>query len=729
MRTSKVFYVSMATLGVALLLVCMQPRMTALQNNATVAVDNDDIGGVVTGASGPEAGVWVIAETTDLPTKFSKTVVTDDRGRYLIPDLPQANFNIWVRGYGLVDSAKVQSTRGKQLNLRAVAAPNPRAAAEYYPSNYWYALMNVPAKTEFPGTGPTGNKINPQMANQSQWIRALKTDTCESCHQLGNKGTREIPAPLGTFPNSAAAWERRVQSGQAGAGMNNGLNTFGRERILADFGDWTDRIKAGEIPQAAPPRPQGAERNVVISQWDWADPKAYLHDEIATDKRKPTVNANGPLYGALEASADYLSVLDPVRYEKGQVPVPVRDPNTPAAAGAPTQPSPYWGNEPIWTSKANVHNPMFDGEGRVWFTSRVRGPGNPAFCNQGSTHPSAQAFPAPGNAGRHLAVYDPKTRKVTLIDTCFSTHHLQFAEDANNTLWTSSGGGGGIVGWLNTKMFLETGDEAKSQGWTPLILDTNGNGKRDAFVEPGQPADPAKDTRVNAAFYGVTPSPADGSIWGSVLGFPGSVVRINPGPDPSKTALAEVYEVPFNNPRAPIQGFSPRGLDIDRNGVIWAALASGHFASFDRRKCKGPLAGPTATGQHCPEGWTLYQSPGPHFKGVTDAGSADSHYYAWVDQFDTFGMGRNIPIATGNGSDSLLALSPETGKFTILRVPYPLGFFAKGMDGRIDDPRGGWKGKGLWTTWATRAVFHTEGGTNSMSKVVKFQMRPDPLAK
>jgi hypothetical protein len=103
---------------------------------------------------------------------------------------------------------------------------------------------------------------------------------------------------------------------------------------------------------------------------------------------------------------------------------------------------------------------MFDGEGRVWFTSRVRGAGNPAFCAQGSTHPSAQAFPAPGNAGRHLAVYDPKTRKVTLIDTCFGTHHLQFAEDANNTLWTSSGGGGGIVGWLNTKMFLETGDEA-----------------------------------------------------------------------------------------------------------------------------------------------------------------------------------------------------------------------------------------------------------------------------
>jgi hypothetical protein len=372
---------------------------------------------------------------------------------------------------------------------------------------------------------------------------------------------------------------------------------------------------------------------------------------------------------------------------------------------------------------------MFDDKGRVWFTSRVRGPANPAFCGAGSNHPSAKAFPITGSASRHLAVYDPKTEKVTLIDTCYSTHHLQFAEDANNTMWTSSGGGGGVVGWLNTKMFLETGDEEKSQGWTPLILDSNGNGKRDEFVNPGQPADPAKDTRVNLAFYGVTVNPADGSVWGSVLGFPGSVVRLVPGSNPSVTALAEVYEVPWNNPKAEIQGFAPRGLDIDRNGVVWAALASGHLASFDRRKCKGPLNGPTATGQHCPEGWKLYQSPGPHFKGVTDSGSADSHYYSWVDQFDTFGMGRNVPIVTGNGSDSLLVLSPDTGKFTILRVPYPLGFFAKGMDGRIDDANGGWKGKGLWSTWGTRAVFHTEGGTSNMSKVVKFQMRPDPLAK
>src|SRR5438876_11259780 len=119
------------------------------------------------------------------------------------------------------------------------------------------------------------------------------------------------------------------------------------------------------------------------------------------------------------------------------------------------------------------------------------------------------------------------------------------ADDANNTLWLSSGGAAsGVVGWLKTKMFDETGDEQKSQGWTAFVLDTNGNGKRDEYVEPDQPVDPAKDKRINAPFYGVAPSPVDGSIWGSVLGMPGSVVRLVPGSNPPATALSEIYEVP-----------------------------------------------------------------------------------------------------------------------------------------------------------------------------------------
>jgi hypothetical protein len=674
----------------------------------------------VTSSKGPEAGVWVIAETTGLPTRFAKIAVTDDRGRYVVPDLPKASYSVWVRGYGLVDSPKVQAAPGKPLNLTASLAPTPAAAAQYYPGGYWFSLLRAPDKKEFPGTGPSGNGISPDMETQAEWLRNLKSGGCWACHQMGNQATREIPPSLGTFESTVDGWHRRLQSGQAGGNMVSGLQALGRERALAVFADWTDRIAAGELPPP-PPRPQGLERNVVISVWDWADPKAYLHDLVSTDRRAPTLNAHGLIYGALELSADYLPVLDPVRHTASQVKLTVRDPDTPPTSPKMPAPSPYWGDEVIWTSRNNVHNPMLDERGRVWITSAVRPPENPDFCKEGSSHPSAKLFPIQ-RSGRHLAMYDPQTKQLTHISTCFGTHHLMFAEDANQTLWTS--GGGQVVGWLNRKMFEETGDEVKSQGWTALIIDTNANGKRDAYVEPNQPVDPTKDQRFGGGFYSVAPAP-DGSVWGTVLGFPGAVVRLHPGSNPPETALAEVYEPPVNDPKTP--GFSPRGGDVDRNGVFWAALASGHLASFDRRKCRGPLNGPKATGQHCPEGWTLYPEPLPQLKGVTDSGSAEASYYTWVDQFDTSGLGRNVPINTGNGSEGLLVL--RDGKWVVLRVPYPLGFYTKWLDGRIDDPKAGWKGRGLWATVSTRTPFHMEGGKGTTSKVLQFQMRTDPLAK
>ena len=686
-------------------------------------VDADNIAGVVTGPTGPEAGVWVIVETHDLPAKFVRIVVTDDLGRYLVPDLPKATYSVWVRGYGLVDSPKVSVRPGKTVNLTAVAAPTPRAAAEYYPAGYWFSLMRIPEQSEFTATAADPNGMSPNVKSQAEWVRIVKSGGCLACHQLGTKGTRELPVTLGHFATSVAAWDRRIQSGQAGGAMLATLNQLGRNRALAMFADWTDRIAAGDVPPA-PPRPRGIERNVVISEWDWADPKAYLHDEVSTDRRNPAINANGRIYGSLELSADYLPVLDPLRHTASRVPLTVRDSATQPAAGAGMpQPSPYWGGEIIWTSKANVHNPMLDERGRVWLTSTVRPPDNPDVCKAGSSHPSAKLFPL-ARAGRHLAVYDPTTRKLTHIGTCFSTHHLMFAEDANRTLWTS--GGGPVVGWLNTKLFDETGDEEQSQGWTALILDTNGNGKRDPYVEPDQALDPAKDKRIAAGFYAVAPAP-DGSIWGTSLGFPGAVVRLNPGAHPPETALAELYELPLDRSGVPIAGFSPRGGDVDRNGVYWTALASGHLASFDRRKCTHPLNGPTATGQHCPEGWTFYPEPLPQLQGVTTPGSTEASYYTWVDQFGVLGLGANVPINTGNGSEGLLVL--QDGKWIVLRVPYPLGFYTKWMDGRIDDPNAGWKGRGLWATVSTRAPFHMEGGKGTTSKVLHFQLRPDPLAR
>jgi hypothetical protein len=225
-------------------------------------------------------------------------------------------------------------------------------------------------------------------------------------------------------------------------------------------------------------------------------------------------------------------------------------------------------------------------------------------------------------------------------------------------------------------------------------------------------------------------NPVDGSIWWGVSSVPGRVARIELGSNPPMTCKTEVYEPPFK-PGQPngIAGFGPRGVDIDRNGVIWTGLSGGsHLASFDRRKCK-VLNGQTATGQHCPEGWTLHAAPGPQMKGTNLPGSADFAYYNWVDQFDTLGLGANVPMLNGSGSDSLLALNPETGNFTVLRVPYPLGFYSRGLDGRIDDPRAGWKGRGVWADYGTNLVWHIEGGKDARSALVKFQIRPNPLAK
>src|SRR5579862_2135018 len=188
-------------------LLCAAPLTAASAQPAAA----NNIGGVVTGAKGPEAGVWVIAETKDLPTKYVKIVVTDDQGRYLIPDLPKGTYDIWVRGYGLVDSAKVKAQPGKTLDLKAVAAPSRAAAAEYYPAQYWYSMLKVPAANLFPGTGPGGNGMSQQMQDQGMWLRNLKTDGCLSCHQLGDRATRTIPAALGHFNTGAEAWERRLQ--------------------------------------------------------------------------------------------------------------------------------------------------------------------------------------------------------------------------------------------------------------------------------------------------------------------------------------------------------------------------------------------------------------------------------------------------------------------------------------------------------------------------------------
>lgn len=713
---STVAVAGIAALGAAALApASAQPKPRTASVAAAVAIDADDIGGVVKAPNGkPEAGVWVIAETTDLPTRFTRSVVTDDQGRYVIPDLPGANYQVWVRGYGLVDSPKMRGKPGQHLNHTSVPAPNAAAAAHYYPAIYWYVMMKLPPEKDFGGSSDI-----PKNITRETWRQRMGNVDCVGCHQLGQEATRTIPAQFGKFESGAEAWQRRIQAGQFGEQMTNRIAGQMGGVPYKYFGDWTDRVAKGELPKHKPARPSGVERNLVVTTWDWSKPDKYLHDLISSDRRKPTVNAGGPLYGAPEYSTDEMPVLDPKTHKVSSFKMPVADPSMPVSLGPghagnvkPAAASAYWGDAILWDTKANQHNAMFDGKGRVWLAASVRGMNNPDWCKKGSEHPSAKVFPL-DRSPRQVAVFDPKTKEYKFVDTCFGTHHPQFGYDADNTLWLS--GSGPVAGWINTKVYDETGSAEKAVGWHPFVLDSNGNGKLDAF---GDKPEEGKDTRYNPGSgpYAVMPHPTDGSVWytSGVFGGRPGFLRFDP-----KTKLSEFYEVPK-------EAIGLRGGDIGKDGVLYASGSAGHLIAFDRSKCKAPLNGPNATGNHCPEGFTLHKYPGPGFDGVPNS-SAEASYYTWVDHHNAVGLGENVPISTANLQDGFVAL--VNGKMVLMRVPYPMGYYAKGLDARIDDANAGWKGRGLWSASGDRTPWLNERGKGAYPMAVHIQVRPDPLAK
>ena len=714
MTRKRSLYLSVAAICLAGCFIWSQPRA-----ETTVPIKKTDIGGVVTCPNGPEAGVWVIAETHDLPTRYAKMVVTDDQGRYVVPDLPKAKYTVWVRGYGLADLAKVEAEPGNQLNLKAVPAANAAEAAKVYPAIYWYSMLKIPGADQFGGHSDIPDKVK-----QTDWLNAMKNNGCIGCHQLGGLATRTLPKGFGEFKTSEEAWARRVQSGQAGPLMVNLIAGDLASTPIKYFAEWTDRIAEGELPKDKPQRPQGVERNVVVTTWDWADDKHYLHDEISTDKRNPTVNGYGPLFGSPEYATDIIPILDPVKNSVTKFHAPVRDPDMPfslgpghAAALKPLAPSPYWGSEQIWDTHINNHNSMMDEKGRLWLAAAVRGVKDPDFCGKGSDLISAKSVPA---GSEPAADGDARSEDDEIHLRRHLLHHpsraIRLRQERHAVGVERRRRRCGRL--AQHQEFLETGDAAKSQGWTALIVDTSGDGQRGEYTEPGKPLEPGKDMRIGQVFYAVMPSPVDGTVWGTIRANPGAVVRLNPGTNPPETALSEIYNV-----AAP--GFGPRGGDIDSKGVVWVSLASGHLGSFDRRKCKGPLNGPNATGNHCPEGWAFYKYPGPGFEGIGD-NSAESSYYTWVDQHNTLGLGNDVPVSTGNLNDGLIAFAD--GKMITMKVPYPTGFYAKGLDGRIDDPKIGWKGRGLWTSSGDRVPWHQEGGLGMTPMAVHFQIRPSPLA-
>lgn len=654
---------------------------SGVPNGGPVQSETDYIEGVVANESQiPEAGVWVIAETGELATPFRKIVVTDESGRFVLPELPDVEYEVWVRGYGLQDSPRTVAVVGEQLRLIVANAENEVAAAAIYPASYWLSML------EAPGHDP-------------DWINAFKLD-CQLCHQVGSLITRVQNREL---------FDLGMKKSRH---MNDFSNRLGRDQLLDSLTDWTGRIRAGEVPES-PPRPAGLERNMVITQWEWGDGVSYTHDEVATDKRDPTVNANGPIYG-VDLGNDRLLTLDPVNHRASAYQVPtLNEFDTPwceqevrlsngavvqglGSLGCPVA-SGITAFEGAYDNPANPHNPMLDAEGKVWITTQIRREWDedlPDFCGD-----------APGIAGnphhRQLGWFDPETEEFELLDTCYGTHHLHF--DRDGVLWTSGDSFG--IGWFDPAKYDQDdpGTLAEAQGFAQSIVDSDGDG--------------TADRPIVGFNYGIIPDAGDGSVWtAQPYGDDGRgrLMRYEP-----QSGVFETFLVP--NP-----GAGPRGVDVDTNGIIWAALGgSGHLGRFDRSQCNRTWG----DGGQCPEGWTIYKSPGPLMRTdgeLENERNADFHYYLWVDRFDTLGMGENAVVVNGTGSDSLLVFNQDTEEFTIVRIPYPLNSYTRGLDGRIDDPDAGWKGRGLWFTNGLDPIFHSEVGRSYVGKV---QFRPSPLAR
>ena len=314
--SSKQFAWTAYTLSLAGVLLTGVVMLTAGQQaTGAPAIDSDDIGGVVTGARGPEAGVWVIAETRDTPTRLIKSVVTDDQGRYLVPDLPKADYDVWVRGYGLVDSPKVKAAPGKSVEPEGGRrARQESGGAVLSRRSTGSRCCRCRRRATSPAPGRQGNGISPNIKSQGEWIRnVVNTDGCTGCHQMGSKATRDdSDEHLGTFEDSKAAWDRRIQAGQAGGGMSARFTQVGRAARAGDVCRLDRSHRAGRAAErraaaSAGPRAQRRHHDVGLGR---SEGRTCTTRSPPTSAIRPST-PNGPIYGALEESGDYLPVVDP----------------------------------------------------------------------------------------------------------------------------------------------------------------------------------------------------------------------------------------------------------------------------------------------------------------------------------------------------------------------------------------------------------------------------------
>ena len=661
---------------VLLVVSCVAVRVTVggQQNVPGVTIDKSSIGGTVVNSNGgkPEAGVWVIAETKSLQTPFRKIVVTDDQGRFLVPDLPDAAYELWVRGYGLKDSDRVKGVRGQSVKLSVADAATPQEAAKIYPASYWTAMIKPPDPADLPE----------RFKSQDEWLANLRNG-CNHCHATGIPQTR--------IYTTAKDWDAMFLRAQR---MHRELDVMGKTLVERMLADWGSRIAAGEVPPA-PPRPSGMERNVVLSSWDWGFPESFVHDLISTDKRNPSLYPYGKVYGVDRTGGGRLLILDPVKNTTTWLQVEPRDKDhgyslTKDYYRGAEENQAYVGEDPEWM--ASPHNPMFDEHGRVWMTTQIRAGGKDFYpewakstINTENNTPEEidAAFNIVAARGNNmqLGFFDTKTSKFVSVDTAYNTHHLQL--DWEGRIWTD--GGGSALGVLDTRK-LDLNDIEGTQVAAQKM-----------FVR----VDPETKKMKPGTGYGEAVNPVDGTVWYSSpqAGGPANkLYMIDP-----KTWKISDYPLP-----AP--GRYPHGIDFSSDGNVWTSLGSGHLGRLN-----------TKTGE-----WKFWDNPGLKFQGTgKETGTTDFPYYLWIDQFNVSGLGKDTVFVTGSTSDAMFIFDPTKETFQVFRIPYPMPFYTRGLDGRIDDANAGWKGRGLWMTYSSYLPRFTETRSGS---VVKMQIRPNPLA-
>ena len=616
-----------------------------------------------------EAGVWVIAETSSLPSPFRRIVVTDDDGRFVVPALPEGHYELWVRGYGLRDSARLPATRGATVSIAVDVAVGVADAARIYPASYWLALLEPPAANELP----------PGFTNQAHWLTDVKLG-CIRCHQFGSRIFHGRASPDAWED----VWKARPSEGRT-------ADTLGRAAVNRAFATWASRLQRGETPPA-PPRPTGAERNVVITEWDWGGENSYIHDVIATDKRTPTLYPHGRIWG-VDFGHDQLWSLDPRTHRTKWYPVPTTNVLNRSEASAP--------GAIVYNNPANPHVPIMDGRGRVWIASqtrRERPEDAPAWVRDvidnvdGSSSGGVDALAIfkQGTHHRQLVFFDTAAERFGVVDTAFGTNHLQF--DAQDRLWTS--GDSVALGMLDTRRLdpVRPGETAAAAQKAWLSIDRDGRSTGGGGYGIGVGHKDGMVWRTNT-YIGQTGAPDNNTFAGQ-----NRIIRFDPAARAFKS-----YELPP-------PGRSAVGIDVGADGIVWFGTASGHLGRFDPRS----------------ERFTYWTTPGPRLRADGgETGSGDFHYNVFVDQYDTSGLGAGTIILTGANSDALVVFDPRTERFSVFRLPYPLVMYHRGIDGRIDDAAAGWKGRGLWLNASNDPERFIEHGRGVVSQV---QFRPHPLA-